>query len=146
MNRIQFQITAEAGDETLVEQVCGSAAKHFGLVDTKITCRVEKMICNYSEGLGFGFGLGSCRVGDSIIVEFNPREGLTDRFKSVLEFIKSRLEVLFDERISVATPDTYVHVQSTLPLFPEGREFINKMLESRRAKLPVSRRSGGGSR
>ena len=134
MNRIQFQITAEAGDEKIVEQVFDSAAKHFGLVDTKITCRVEKMICNYSEGFGFGFGLGSCRVGDFILVEFNPREGHTDLFKSVLKFIKSRLEVVFDERLSAATADTYIQVQNTLPLSPQGREFEKRMLESRPAR------------
>src|ERR1043166_8953448 len=123
MNHIQFQIKAKDGDEAFVEQLFAAGAARFGLVDTKVTSLVEHTICNYSEGLGFGFGLGSCRTGDLILVEFNPRDGRTQRFTAVFDFIAGELRAHFGDAISVADEESYIAVRNTLPISDAARAF-----------------------
>jgi hypothetical protein len=123
MDRIQFQIRKDAGVEEFVEQVFATAAAKFGLVDTKVTSLVENTICNYSEGLGFGFGLGSWRLGDLILVDFNPLEGRTPHFNSVFEFIETALRAKFGDTLRLADANSYITAQNTLPISDEARAF-----------------------
>jgi len=131
MDRIQFQIKARKGDETFIERVFVEAATQFELVDTKIASLVEHTICNYSGGLGFGFGLGSCWTGDLILVDFNPGKGRTEQFTAVFDSISSQLQNYFGDRISLADTKSYITVQNTLPISEEMRAFHKKLLESR---------------
>ena len=132
MERIQFQITARSGDEQIIEQVFASAASKFGLIDTKATSRVQNTICNYSEELGGGFGLGSCNVDEVILVDFNPISGRTERFNSVVTFIREHLQRLFAGRISEADAKSYIQAQNTLGVSDAGREFVMRALEAKR--------------
>jgi hypothetical protein len=135
MDRIQFQIKAQQDDEAHIERVFTSAAAQFQLVDTKVTSLVKYCICNYSEGLGFGFGLGSCGVGDLILIEFNPREGRTEKFTAVFDFIAAELRTHFGKRMLLADEKSYIAVRNTLPISDAARAFTKKIFESRHPKL-----------
>jgi hypothetical protein len=55
---------ATEADQKAVEDIFKTAALRFGLVDTKLASLVQHTVCNYSAGLGWGFGLGVIRVDD----------------------------------------------------------------------------------
>lgn len=127
MNWIQFQIKADDSAEALVERVFAEVASKYGLVDTKVTSRVEHTICNYSEGFRRGFGLGSRRTGDLILVDFNPREGRTEHFNAVFESIVTELRKHFGDRMVLANAESYIAARDTLPISDAARAFVKKL-------------------
>jgi len=130
-NKIQFQIKRQSGDEVYVEEVCARAAAQFSLVDVKVTSRVERTICNYSEGLENGFGFGAHTTDDLVLVDFNPIGGRTEKFNVVFEFIVSKLREHFGDRICLADKDKQIPAINTLPMSDAARAFISKMMKEK---------------
>lgn len=132
VDRLQFQIRYKGtADEDIVSGVFLAAESRFGLADTKVTSRVENTIANCSEGPGLGFGLGACRFGDLILVDFNPREGCTEKFTAVFEFISGELGRHFGDRMVLADPKSFISVPNTLPFSEAAKEFHRKLLAGR---------------
>src|SRR3569832_1041375 len=100
MSEYHIEGVTEA-DQTVVRSVFANAASRFELVDTILSCRQADMICNYSEGLGWGFGLGAVSVGSLICVGLNPAKALPQRYQPVFEFIVSELKQAFGDRVSL---------------------------------------------
>jgi hypothetical protein len=127
---------ATEADQTVVRNVFASAASRFGLVDTILSCRQADIICNYSEGLGWGFGLGALRVGSIICVGLNPAKASPQRYQPVFEFIIIELKHAFGERVSLVSKEKEIDY-TKLPLRPiseEMRAFARKLLERDRSK------------
>jgi hypothetical protein len=128
-------------DQTVVEGIFTSAAARFGFVDTKLTSLIQGTICNYSEGLGWGFGLGALRVDDLICVGLNPAKASAERFRPVFDFISNELIRAFGDRVVLATKEQEID-PDTLPRVPvsgEHRAYFQKQLERMSA---ASRRKG----
>jgi hypothetical protein len=126
-------------DQTIVEGIFKSAAARFGLVDTKLASLVQGTVCNYSEGLGWGFGLGALRIDDLICVGLNPAKATPERFQLVFDFISNELIRAFGDRVVLAAKEQEID-PATLPRVPvsdEHREYFQKQLES-----AASRRKG----
>jgi hypothetical protein len=86
-------------DEALVKEIFKSAEIKFRLADTLLASRIDRTICNYSEGLGWGFGLGALRLGNLIVVGCNPCQATPERFAPVFDYIRLSLQESFGERV-----------------------------------------------
>jgi hypothetical protein len=118
----QLQIKAQEGDEAFVAETCAAAARRFHLEDTKVSSQVPHTICNYGSTIG-RIGFGSCRIGELIVLDFNPCGELTERFTAVVEFVISRLRSRVGERISKSNENTHIIVQHSLPLSEAAKAF-----------------------
>jgi hypothetical protein len=129
MSTLQFHIkAAQSEDERRVAEIFASAAETFHLSNIKVTSRAEHTICNYSDGVAFEFGLGAWRVGDLIVVQFNPGKGATDKFYAVFDFVVTLLRTTFEDRLAVATAENYVKVPNTLPTSDTARAIYRGIL------------------
>jgi hypothetical protein len=107
----QFQIEdATTEDEQLAVSVVSGVANRYSLADTKDSSRVPLTLLNYSEKIGFGFGLGARRVGSFLVVDFNPRNGASELYGSVLSEIADALRLTFGERFRENHSDKYIEI------------------------------------
>ncbi|MDB6026196.1 MAG: hypothetical protein JWM68_2419 [Verrucomicrobiales bacterium] len=122
---------ATQADQTVVRTIFIKAASRFGLVDTFLACRWEHMICNYSEGLGWGFGLGAVNVGSVICVGLNPTKATPERYRPVFEFIVTELTQAFGHRVSLAPKEKEIDASRlpTKPITEEMRTFTRKLIK-----------------
>jgi hypothetical protein len=121
-------------DQMAVEDIFKTTALRFGLVDAKLGSLLQHTVCNYSERLGWGFGLGALRIDDLICVGLNPAKATTDRFRPVFDFIAGELTAAFGERLVLATEAQEIDV-SVLPRVKATeahRAFAQKLLDSNR--------------
>jgi hypothetical protein len=122
-------------DEKQVEQIFANAAARFRLVETKLGCREAGIICNYSEGLGWGFGLGALRVGDLICVGLNPAKSSAERFSPVFDYIVNELTRVFGERAFLEAKSQEID-PTTLPrvhVTDEHRAFAQRLFNRDRS-------------
>jgi hypothetical protein len=118
-------------DQTVVEGIFTSAAARFGLANTKLASLIQGTICNYSEGLGWGFGLGALRIDDLICVGLNPAKASAERCRPVFDYISNELVRAFGDRVVLATKEQEIN-PATLPRVPvsdEHRVFVRKLFE-----------------
>lgn len=108
---------ATAADRALVSAIFTSAAARFGLFDTFLASRLKHTICNYSEGLGWGFGLGAVRVDKLICVSLNPAQAPLRDCLPVFEYIVTELTQTFGGRLSLVTTEKEINL-SELPTKP----------------------------
>jgi hypothetical protein len=131
----QYQINqATNEDQKLVEDIFATAAIRFGLVDTKLASLVQHTICNYSEELGRGFGLGALRVDDLICVGLNPAKATAERFRPVFDYIIGELTAAFGDRLVLAARDQEIdhNALPQIPVTEEHRAFARKLLDANR--------------
>ena len=129
MKTPQFHINAaQAEDEQRVREILSGAAETFHLLDTKVTSRAENILCSYAEGRGFDFALGAWRVGDRIVIGFNPGKGANNQFFAVFDLVVTQLRTTFGERFATATPQNYVEVPNTLPQTDAARAIYRTLL------------------
>jgi hypothetical protein len=130
MSEYHIEGATEAG-QMVVRRVFATAASRFGLVDTILSCRQAHMICNYSEGLGWGFGLGALSVGSIICVGLNPAKASPERYQPVFEFIVNELKQAFGDRVSLVPKEKEIDYTKlpTRPVTEEMRAFTRKLLE-----------------
>ena len=124
----------KVSDRKIVQDIFLDAASRFGLVDTKLASLVQDTICNYSEGLGWGFGLGAIQIDDLICVGLNPAKAADDRFGPVFDYITSELTKAFSDRLALAGESQEVDVATLprLPLTQAHRAFAQKLLDRNR--------------
>jgi hypothetical protein len=82
-------------DEASVREIFKSAETKFHLADTMLASLIEGTICNYSEGLGWGFGLGALRLGSLIQIGLNTCKATPERYRPVFDYIASSLRQSF---------------------------------------------------
>ena len=129
MKAPQFHINdVQPGDQECVAEIFGSAAEAFHLLDTKLISRSETIICSNAESSRFDFGLGAWRIGDRIVVGFNPGKEATERFHEVFAFVVSQLRSTFEHRFASATVENYVEVPNTLPQTEGARAIYRSLL------------------
>jgi len=130
MKAPQFHINAaQAEDERRVAEIFSGAAEAFYLVDAKVTSRAENTLCSYAEGHGFAFALGAWRVGDRIVIGFNPGKGGNDQFFAVFDLVVTQLRTAFGDRFAAATAQNYVEVPNTLPQTDAARAIYRTLLK-----------------
>jgi hypothetical protein len=121
-------------DQKVVEDIFATAAVQFGLADTKLASLVQHTICNYSEELGRGFGLGALRVDHLICVGLNPAKAAADRFRPVFDYIVGQLTAAFGDRLVLAAKGQEID-HAALPRVEateEHRAFTRKLLDANR--------------
>lgn len=129
MKAPQFHINdVQPGDQEYVAEIFGRAAEAFHLLDTKLISRSEDIICSNAESSGFEFGLGAWRIGDRIVVGFNPGKEATEKFHEVFAFVVSQLRATFAHRFAGATAENYVEVPNTLPQTEGARAIYRSLL------------------
>jgi hypothetical protein len=119
-------------DQKVVEDIFATAAVQFGLVDTKLASLVQHTVCNYSEELGRGFGLGALRVDNLICVGLNPAKATAERFSPVFDYIVGELTTAFGGRVVLAAKDEEIDhtVLPRVPVTEEHRAFAQKLLDA----------------
>ena len=150
---LQYHIRpATDRDQKTVEDIFATAAAQFGLVDTRHGWTVQHGICNYSEGLGWGFGLGAIRIDDLICVGLNPAKSATERFRPVFDYIVGELMSAFGSRVALASKNQEIN-PATLPQVPrteEHRAFVQSLLDRKRSddlspSEKLDKQAGGNS-
>lgn len=127
----QYHIkNASERDQKAVEDIFANAALRFGLVDTKLASLVQHTVCNYSEGLGWGFGLGAIRIDDLICVGLNPAKAADERFRPVFDFVTSELTRALGDRLVLASEDQEIDhtVLPRSPVTEAHQAFAQKLL------------------
>lgn len=128
MKRVQLHIPEQTGDVVVVAEILLEAEQRFALVDTRVVSRVEGTLFNYSEGCGFGFGLGARRAKQLLLVEFNLAKGNPEKFERVMRFIRDKLTERFGDKVSEASSENWIPAPDTLPITDEMRAFHRRMI------------------
>ena len=117
-------------DQELVEGIFTTASSRFDLIDTKVSSLLKGTICNYSEGLGWGFGLGALRRGDFICVGFNSGKSANTSCPPVFDYIANELKRSFGDRVILVSESEQVDLQKwpREPISDQHREFMTNLL------------------
>jgi hypothetical protein len=137
----QYQIReARDMDQESVASIFTTAAARFRLVDTMHASLLQGTICNYSEGLGLGFGLGALRIGDLICVGLNPAKASAERFRPVFGYISNELMRVFGDRVILAAKSEEIDPNRlpSVPVSDEHRAFYQKLIGRDRTNDPAA--------
>lgn len=101
MKKKQFQLESEDifHDSLCVQKILFAAAHKFDLFDNTVTSRMPNTINSFSEREHFGFGLGA-RIADKLIlIDFNPRGGMSEKLNNIIQCIKTELLHAFPGKV-----------------------------------------------
>jgi hypothetical protein len=123
-----FHIKASdcAEDRAKVEQVLVTAAERFGMLDTSVTSRVPDTIRCYAESAKGGFATRGRVVGDIIIVDVVAGRVPSPRYPEILAHFSSELQMVFGDRVCVATESEQIPLNNSLPVSEASLEFMRK--------------------
>jgi len=131
MNPPQFQIkAAQTEDEQRVVEIFSGAAETFNLLNTGPASRAKNLICSYSERLQFDFAVAGYRIGELIVIQFEPGKSPTEKFYAVFDHVVTLLQAAFGNRFAVATAENYTKVPPALPTSEAARSIYRTLLKN----------------